>query len=67
MKPTAKEKILWYLGLAGKSLAVHEFPADIGISQASIAARLRELTQEGRLTRSFRDGKGFKEWSLPSK
>ncbi len=67
MNPTAKEKILKHIQLVGMPLAVHEFPADMGVSQNSIAARLRELTQDGKLRRGYREGSAFKEWFLPSK
>ncbi len=61
---TVKEKILDRLREADRPLAIHEFNI-MGVSESTVGARLRDLTQEGKLTRGFRKDTGFKEWSLP--
>lgn len=61
---TVYDKIMDRLRTADRPLAVHEFQI-LGVSENGLAARLREMTQEGKLTNSYRKGQRVKEWGLP--
>lgn len=60
---TVKERIIIKLKTVDRALAIHEFNL-LGVSENALAARLRELTQDGQLCRATRAGKRFKEWAL---
>ena len=68
-KPTAKDLIISSLW-DGQFCAIHEIAERIRakdmrtVSENAISARLRELTQEGKLINRQRDGKPFKEWAI---
>jgi hypothetical protein len=61
----AKDRIIRRLAEIppGTGLACHEFFLD-GVSENSIAARLRELRADHLVTARVRQGKAFKEWLL---
>ncbi len=64
LKVTARDLILAELRRREKPLAVHELCVT-GVSECSASARLREMAEDGLVIGKKREGKSFKEWSLP--
>jgi hypothetical protein len=63
MTMTAKDAIVQLLAQSDHPLAVHEIKIE-GVSENSVAARLRELKATNTVVCRFREGKPFKEWLL---
>ena len=63
-KLTSKGWIALRLRQAGKPLATHELNIP-GYSENALATRCSEMARAGLIIGNVRQGKQFKEWSLP--
>lgn len=63
---TTSESIMKIFGDTPYPLALHEIKV-WGSSESATGARVRELTQAGKLKNRFRSGENYKEWFLASR